>query len=1444
MASQSLGTASLKPSGTRRLSKQPESRRVSMDLPERFKVDDEDEEDAGRVDENNPEAYVAQSMYGIIAAAHSKGNFKTPLQPFSGSESESEGEGSKRNSKDVSRTVSEDSSEWSSLDEKQGRPSRPEGSRHRKNKMSESLRSFLKPVRERSDSQTHDNMTHSQFLPQRDRVAEETDRPATAIRRDAPVMDRKLQARARADMESSTHSSSRKGKEGPSPEGTVRNKAPVALPEALAEIFQFEKPEEVISEYACWYLQSVLLQGYMYITQQHVCFYAYLQKKGNVVKSGHLGKQGKRNPRYRRYWFTLKGDVLSYYTSAAEPYFPSGTIDLRYAISADVAPEKDQDKSKEPTRFLITTENRTYYFRADSASSAKEWVRQLQKVIFRSHNDGDSVKISLPLENIVDVEKNPVVEFAETVKIRVIDSDETFAIDEYFFTFFSHGRDAMHVMNLMTQDNDAKKAAAEMADEGPLLHKMKSPPFRRSLSLDRSPRLSTSAAPAIPEPVRSTLSPLSAGDRSSPRLSSEQGRSSAEFSRTSFDRGRASFDRGRRSVSATSRSTSQQWRRTSKSPLAMTADESPDPYGTSSEHAPSSPGTAGARVTDMSASQMLTGDGVFRGPTLKMPQPRRTVSGSTVERLRKESRDSSPSSPSTAPITVRPPTRTQTEQTMTASPTELQSQETEYFSKQKVRDKKLQPTDTQAVVGRPKRALASPLQHAFTLAGAVRNQGKRVSSYLSSSPKSYYDKFSGAIAGGKRHYSEADGLAPADQIQDAEDDLDTADHERRFQQHFALPETERLRAVYYCWLHRVLPLYGKVYMSDRRFCFRSLLYGTRTKLVVPFRDIDNVGKEKGFRWGYPGMVLLIRGHEELFFDFGNHALRDDCVVTVLRGLDVTKAALESVILTEEEKFDADAAAAENELLHGVRQDNPAEQDHKLRQSIDPKTAGAPPILFDDPNASVLDFRPQKSLRFTCLTIGSRGDVQPYIALCKGLMAHGHTVKIATHPPFEKWIRSHGIEFAPVEGDPAELMRICVENGMFTPSFLTEVTGKARPWFDLLLDTSWKACQNSDLLIESPSAMVGIHIAEALGIPYFRAFTMPWTKTRAYPHAFAVPNTKMGGQYNYMTYVVFDNLFWQLTAGTINKWRRKSLNLRPTDLGKLQTNKVPFLYNFSPSVVVPPLDFSDWIRVTGYWFLDEAEEWTPPDDLLAFIKKARDDGVKLVYIGFGSVPMSDLHNMTQQIVDAVLKADVRCIFSKGWSDHFDQKDPNAAPLPEEIYQVRAVPHDWLFKRIDAAVHHGGAGTTGASLRAGLPTVIKPFFGDQFFFATRAEDLGVGIYLKKITVNSLGKALWLATNDERMRTKARMLGEQIRQENGVENAINAIYRDLEYAKTLIKKRKVQIDGGDEDDTEESWTFVEEDSDVDVTGARRGSDFNLQTQGSRQPSLGSMVLRGRAT
>lgn len=185
------------------------------------------------------------------------------------------------------------------------------------------------------------------------------------------------------------------------------------------------------------------MQGDLYITQKHICFYAYLPKKHvsrwlsgqdqladpyqhDGKKTGYLAKRGRT--KYNRYWFELQGDVLAYFTDATEKYYPRHRINLRYAISAEVVEPKD--KAKEETVFLLRTDERKYQFKADSAVSAKEWVRAIQKVIFRTHNEGNSVKISLPIANVLEVEQSPVLDFNHTFKIRVIDNDRTFAIDE------------------------------------------------------------------------------------------------------------------------------------------------------------------------------------------------------------------------------------------------------------------------------------------------------------------------------------------------------------------------------------------------------------------------------------------------------------------------------------------------------------------------------------------------------------------------------------------------------------------------------------------------------------------------------------------------------------------------------------------------------------------------------------------------------------------------------------------------------------------------------------------------------------------------------------------------------------------------------------------------------------------------------------------------------
>lgn len=726
--------------------------------------------------------------------------------------------------------------------------------------------------------------------------------------------------------------------------------------------------------------------------------------------------------------------------------------------------------------------------------------------------------------------------------------------------------------------------------------------------------------------------------------------------------------------------------------------------------------------TIVTASQILTRDDVFESPTIHSLRPETSFDGVSFEAPTRPSRH-------------------------TLSQPMLNEQRRS--PKQDVSTNRKPHAASTPTINEVMKAGAYPLQRAAGFAEYLKTRSRQMSSLLATESMGYIEKVSGMWIGGGKHYAEGED-SHLEHNMDGEETETGGSFGDRFRAHFALPPTEKLQATYYGYLHRVLPLYGKIYIGSSKLCFRSLLPGTRTKMILPIKDVENVEKEKGFRFGYQGLVLIIRGHEELFFEFNTADSRDDCAVTLHHKLESIRFLAQSSILVQKDKDEAEAAKAEQLLLEEAMQE-PLIEDFG---DIHP--------IFDDPRASIVNFKPAESLRITCLTIGSRGDVQPYIGLCKGLLEEGHRPKIATHAEFEPWIRKHGIDFAPVDGDPAELMRICVENGMFTYSFLKEASSKFRGWIDDLLTSAWNACQDSDVLIESPSAMAGIHIAEALQIPYFRAFTMPWSRTRAYPHAFAVPEHKMGGAYNYITYVMFDNVFWRAISGQVNRWRKMELGLRATTLDKMQANKVPFLYNYSPFVVPPPIDYPDWIRVTGYWFLNEASTWTAPTELTDFIRKARDDGKKIVYIGFGSIVVSDPAALTRTVVESVQKAGIRCILSKGWSDRLgDAKSSQPeVPLPAEIYQIQAAPHDWLFTQIDAAVHHGGAGTTGASLRAGVPTIIKPFFGDQFFFGSRVEDLGVGICMKKLNVGVFSRALWEATHSERMILKAKALGEQIR------------------------------------------------------------------------------------
>ncbi|PYH40546.1 UDP-glucose:sterol glycosyltransferase [Aspergillus saccharolyticus JOP 1030-1] len=1307
--------------------------------------------------------YMQQSIFSMIAAVGSRSDFHARFDDSSDSDGDPEDRVPKGTEDVISTSASPNKSVPDSR--RSPKPASPTQDRGRRPQrvLSENklLRSFISTAKR---GKQREPTIHSE-PPTDDETSRASTprRPRSATPRAAPVLSRMVEAQAALDTKDASESSSERTDEESDKEHKQSSGTPLSI--RLKEMFGFEAPEKVVVEYACSLLQSMLLQGYLYVTEGHICFYAYLPRKSTVIiKSGHLYKRGKKNPKYNRYWFLLKGDVLSYYADPSNLYFPSGHVDLRYGISASLAEPKD--KSRETRDFQVTTDQRTYYFRADSSTNAKEWVKALQKVIFRTHNEGESVKISFPIESIIDIEESPMVDFAETFKIRTIESEESYAIEEYYFSFIDSGRDAFNYLKGLVDNSPMKRSQQTLSPQPNNL-------ARSQRSRVAQNRWSITSGASQPRGIANA---------------SIQRRRSASTGQVVLDHDPPTM-----------------------SPSARQQESSMSFSNTLEQTTESSALLQSMTDTTESASQILNRSDVFHSPTI---QSLRRGPSTTNRSARRYSDETTRSMHAYAnDISGRALT--------TSGPDE----ETHGSSR-------LPPPahPLNEIV----RAGTYPLQRAAGFAEYLKTRSKQMSNILASESMGYIEKVSGMWAGGRKHYGEAEGILADDQAVDPEDKERGCKDGDRFRAHFALPPTEKLQATYFAYLHRVLPLYGKIYISQKKLCFRSLLPGTRTKMILPLKDIENVDKEKGFRFGYHGLVVVIRGHEELFFEFSAADLRDDCAVTLHQGLEAVRFLAESRLLGEEEgeeerggKDESEAAKTEHRMLQEARLDASALQ--SSRSALLESSELHP--IFDDPRASIINFKPTESLRITCLTIGSRGDVQPYIALCKGLLAEGHRPRIATHAEFGSWVKQHGIDFAPVEGDPAELMRICVENGMFTYSFLKEASMKFRGWIDDLLSSAWQACQDSDLLIESPSAMAGIHIAEALRIPYFRAFTMPWSRTRAYPHAFAVPEHKMGGAYNYITYVMFDNVFWKAIAGQVNRWRKNELGLKASGLDKMQPNKVPFLYNYSPTVVPPPLDYPDWIRITGYWFLNEGTNWTPPADLVEFIQRARDDGKKVVYIGFGSIVVSDPSALTRTVVESVQKADVRCILSKGWSDRLG--DPSSTrseiPLPPEIFQIQAAPHDWLFSQIDAAAHHGGAGTTGASLRAGVPTIIKPFFGDQFFFGTRVEDLGVGICMKRLNVSVFSRALWEATHSERMILKARELGKQIRSEDGVDTAIQAIYRDLEYAKTLARQRSIvsstpfsptpaaktiaEQEADDDVADIEEWTFVDDDTDADM-------------------------------
>jgi sterol 3beta-glucosyltransferase len=418
------------------------------------------------------------------------------------------------------------------------------------------------------------------------------------------------------------------------------------------------------------------------------------------------------------------------------------------------------------------------------------------------------------------------------------------------------------------------------------------------------------------------------------------------------------------------------------------------------------------------------------------------------------------------------------------------------------------------------------------------------------------------------------------------------------------------------------------------------------------------------------------------------------------------------------------------------------------------------------------------MRITILALGTRGDVQPYVALGLGLQRAGYEVRLVAFGQFRALVESRGLDFFPAGADPHELAITDEEARVIVATIVQGGTvrqqwhayRKFRPIMEGMQESFWQASQGTQAIIFSTIGMNGYHVAEKLKVPCLWALTTPTLgRTRTQPNPL-LPSLPLGSGYNLLSHVFVEQLIQQVLGRLFNSWRQARLNLPSLPLPRwpyteLHGQAVPSLYGYSPAVVPKPSDWNEHTHVTGYWFLDHAGDWQPPAGLVGFLES----GPPPIYAGFGSLVSGGGEEASRVVLDALRQSEQRGVVATGWGGL------SPSDLPDEVFALESVPHDWLFPRTAAVVHHGGAGTTGAGLRAGVPSIIIPFSKDQPFWARQVEALGAGpapIPRKRLTADSLAHAIRVAVTDESMRGRAAALGEIIRGEDGVGNAVRVV------------------------------------------------------------------------
>jgi UDP:flavonoid glycosyltransferase YjiC (YdhE family) len=318
---------------------------------------------------------------------------------------------------------------------------------------------------------------------------------------------------------------------------------------------------------------------------------------------------------------------------------------------------------------------------------------------------------------------------------------------------------------------------------------------------------------------------------------------------------------------------------------------------------------------------------------------------------------------------------------------------------------------------------------------------------------------------------------------------------------------------------------------------------------------------------------------------------------------------------------------------------------------------------------------------------------------------------------------------------------------------------------------------ADCIIANPPSFAHIHCAEKLGIPLHVMFTMPYSPTQSFPHPLAnIQSSNSDPQLtNYISYAMIEVLMWQGLGDIINRFREKCLGLDPVSLvwapGMLQRLKIPHTYCWSPALIPKPKDWGSHISISGFYFLDSATNYTPAPDLQTFLSA----GPAPVYIGFGSIVLDDPDAMTELIFEAARVTGRRILLSKGWGGIGTEE----LRIPDGVFMLGNVPHDWLFKHVSCVVHHGGAGTTAAGITAGRPTVVVPFFGDQPFWGAMIARAGAGpdpIPHKQLTAERLADAINFCLIPQCLE-RAEELASKIATERGTDIGAQSFHQHLE-------------------------------------------------------------------